>query len=82
MEGYRRILFPEIREGYAEFIKQEEWFVVEQARTAGYQRFRERRDNIVELYRNCSGNKDFNGKVKDLLKNAPDRSGSGSFIAH
>jgi len=77
MEGYRRILFPEIREGYAEFSKQEEWLVVEQARTTGYRRFRERRDGIVELYRNCSGKDDFNGKVKDLLKCAPDRSGSG-----
>jgi len=73
MEGYRRILFPEIREVYAEFFKNEEWSVVEQVRTAGYQRFRERRDGIVELYRNCSGKDDLNGKMKDLLKYAPDR---------
>jgi len=67
MEGYRRVLFPEIREGYGEFIRQEAWFAVEQARTAGYGRFRERRDSIVELYRNCGGKDEFNRKVKELF---------------
>jgi hypothetical protein len=67
MEGYRKILFPEIREAYAAFSEHEEWSAVERVRAAGYQRFREQRDGVVELYRS-SGKDDFNGKVKELLK--------------
>ena len=67
LEGYRKVLFPEIRDAYEVFCGNEEWAAVEQVRVAGYDRFREQRDGIVELYRNC-GKEDFNKKVKELLK--------------
>jgi hypothetical protein len=68
MEGYRKVLFPEIKDAYVEFLEHEEWSVMEKARSTGFQRFRERRDGIVELYRNSSGKDDFNEKVKTILK--------------
>jgi hypothetical protein len=67
LEGYGKVLFPEIREAYEVFSGNEEWAAVEQVRAAGYERFREQRDGIVELYRNA-GREDFTGKVKELLK--------------
>lgn len=66
MEGFRRALFPEIKDAYVEFTEHEKWSAVEQARSVGYHRFRELRDSIFELYRNSSGKDDFNGKVKTL----------------
>ena len=68
MEGYRRVLFPEMKEAYVEFSRHEEWSAVEQARSAGYQRFRKLRDGIVELFRNSSGKEDFKEKLTALLK--------------
>ena len=67
LEGYRKVLFPEIREAYTAFSGHEKWEAVEEIRAAGYGRFREQRDDIVELYKS-TGKDEFNKKVKELLK--------------
>jgi len=67
MEGFRKTLFPEIREAYQEFMHQEEWEIIENACRAGYERFRSLRDNIVERYRTSRGQEDFNQAVKKLF---------------
>jgi hypothetical protein len=67
-EGYRKVLFPEIREAYAALCRDHDWTVVEQARKAGYVRFRSQRDDIVRSYRLGGSREDIVGAIKDLLK--------------
>ncbi len=69
-EGHRRALYPEIKEAYAVLSKDRDWAVVEQARRAGYARFRSQRDDIVMKFRTGIGRERFIGAIKDLLRNA------------
>lgn len=70
MEGYRQLLFPEIREAYAGFSLQEDWTVIEAAREKGYERFRTMRDGIVNLYRTSNGADNFIRKVREQIPKA------------
>ncbi len=69
-EGYRKVLFPEIREAYAALSRTPDWTVVEKARKTGYERFRSQRDDIVRIYRLGGSRENTIGAVKDLLKRA------------
>ena len=68
MEGYRRVLFPELQGAYNEFCKQGDWSAMERSRQAGYERFRSSRDAIVDLYRGSSGKDDFTKKIRERLQ--------------
>jgi hypothetical protein len=67
-EGYRRHLFPEIKEAYALFTLSEDWTTVERARQIGYDKFRSHRDDIVKLYRGGIDREDFIRTVQEHLK--------------
>lgn len=67
-EGYRKVLFPEIREAYAALCRDPDWIVVERARKVGYERFRSQRDDIVRKYRLGGSRENTVGAIKDLLK--------------
>jgi hypothetical protein len=66
-EGYRKILYPELKAAYADLSLHQDWTAVEQARKTGYGRFRSRRDEIVRLFRDGKGKEDFMGEVKKLI---------------
>ncbi len=68
MEGYRRVLYPEIQGAYNEFCRQGDWSAIERSRRAGYERFRSQRDAIVDLYHVCSGKDDFTKKIRERLQ--------------
>jgi hypothetical protein len=67
MEGYRLLLFPEIKKAYAEFTLRRDWSIIEQARTSGCDRFRRMRDAIVTLYGARGTADDFAGRVKAMI---------------
>lgn len=69
-EGFRRVLFPEIREAYTLFSGNEDWNAIEQARRTGYDKFRTRMDDIVTLYRRGIAKEDFIREVKMRHKGA------------
>ena len=50
IDGYRRLLFPEIREAYGRILKDGAWEVVEDARRNGYIRFVALRRKVLELF--------------------------------
>jgi len=67
MEGFRRTLFPGIRDAYQEFMLREDWAIIENARCAGYERFRSLRDRIVALYGTSEGKDEFNRMIKEMF---------------
>ncbi len=73
-EGYRRVLYPEIREAYATLSSIGDWDAVEQVRRAGYERFRSQRDSLVSAYRGRKRKEDIAAAVREMLANsAPKR---------
>jgi len=64
MEGYRRVLYPGIRDAYDKVILSGDWDALERTRTDGYEQFRSQRDSIAALYRESSGKEDFTRKIK------------------
>jgi hypothetical protein len=66
MEGFRRALFPELRDAYSEFLRNGDWDVIEKARETGYARFVSERERIVSMYKEC-GDKDFAVRLKKTL---------------
>ncbi len=67
-EGFRRVLFPEIREAYAALARDLDWAAVERARKTGYERFRSFRDDIVGTYRKDGGKENTMGAIQELLR--------------
>ncbi len=67
-EGFRRILFPELKEAYASFSRSEDWVVIEQARQTGYERFRYQRDSIVRSYHSDLTREDFIHTIQGFFK--------------
>jgi hypothetical protein len=66
-DGFRKVLYPEIRQAYDEFSRHEDWDIVEQTRMSGYERFRTQRDAIVDAYRNSGGKEDLNKKLRNMI---------------
>jgi uncharacterized protein DUF6866 len=66
-EGYRKILYPELKEAYADLSLRDDWTAVEQARKKGYERFRAKRDELVRLFRNGKGKEDVIAEIKKLI---------------
>jgi len=66
LEGFQRALFPELRDAYAEFMRDGGWDAIEKAREAGYARFISERERIVRIYRG-SAKEDFSRELKKVL---------------
>ncbi len=67
LDGFHRLLYPELREAHAQFILTGDWSPVEQARTNGYRRFIKERERIVELFRSSSGMDDFSDRLRKSI---------------
>jgi hypothetical protein len=70
MEGYRKALYPEIKEAYADFSLHQDWTALEQARRKGYERFVRARNEIVDIYRTRTGTEDFVKALKEQIQKA------------
>jgi hypothetical protein len=68
MDGYRRVIYPEMQKAYDEFSMHGDWSAIERSRRAGYERFRSQRDAIVNLYHVSSGKDDFTRKIRERLQ--------------
>ncbi|HSQ78521.1 MAG TPA: hypothetical protein VLN91_06480 [Nitrospirota bacterium] len=66
LEGFTRALFPELRDAYAEFLRNEDWDTIEKAREDGYARLVSERERIVRIY-TSSVNEDFTRELKKIL---------------
>ncbi len=67
LDGFHRLLYPQIREAYAQFALTGDWSVIEQARSDGYSRFVQERERIVALYRSSSGRDDFSERLRKSI---------------
>jgi hypothetical protein len=67
MDGYRRLLFPEVREAYRRFLRDEAWEAVEDARRKGYSRFLSLRQRIIELFAE-SDESSFRRSIGDMMQ--------------
>ena len=68
MEGYRKALYPEIKEAYADFSLHQDWSALEKARKEGYERFVRERTEIMNIYWKKQGTEDFLIAVKELMQ--------------
>lgn len=66
MEGFRKVLYPEIRDAYAGFTKNGNWDVIKNAREQGYAGFVAQRERVLDIYR-ISDRKDFPGSLKKAI---------------
>ena len=66
LDGFRRLLFPEVREAYGRFLKDGAWEAVENARRNGHARFLAVRRKVLELYAG-GGQSSFRSSIAQLL---------------
>jgi len=50
LDGFRRFLFPGIREAYGRFLRDGDWSIIEEARRNGAARFRGLRQKVLDLF--------------------------------
>jgi Family of unknown function (DUF6866) C-terminal domain len=67
MDGYRRLLFPEVREAYGRFLREGAWDAIEDARRCGYSRFMSLRQKIIELFAK-SDQSSFRKGLRDMMQ--------------
>jgi len=67
MDGYRRVIYPEMQKAYNEFSLHGNWSAIERSRRAGYEHFRAQRDTVVDLYHVSGGKDDFSRKIREHL---------------
>jgi len=67
-EGYRRVLYPEIKDAYTDFSRHQDWSVIEKARQEGYGRFMRERNEILNLYRAQRGTEDFVNVLREHIR--------------
>ncbi len=67
MEGFRKVLFPEMKEAYAAFIRDGQWEIIETARRAGYKRLKKSRDEVLHAYETSGDAKNFVSAVRMIL---------------
>jgi uncharacterized protein DUF6866 len=70
MEGFRRVLYPEMRHAHEEFLGSGDWNLIEEARKGGYARFLTQRNMVIGLYRASSVREDFIRQLKDIIQAA------------
>lgn len=68
LDGFHRLLFPELGEAYRTAAAGTRWDAVEQVRSTGYQRFIAERDRIAQLFRESVGTEGFSEKLKQRLR--------------
>lgn len=68
MDGYRRLLFPELRTAYELLIRSRDWTPVEEARAAGYVTFRALREEISGFFRAGGDESGFARKVRAVIR--------------
>jgi hypothetical protein len=68
MEGYRRVIYPEMQDAYNEFSRHRNWSVIERSRRVGYEHFRSQRDTVMDLYHVSGGKDDFTRKIRERLE--------------
>jgi hypothetical protein len=68
MEGFHRLLFPEIRTVYKDFTGHGDWGAVEQTRTQGYLRFIAARARILQLYGETRGKENFSSRLRAFVE--------------
>ncbi len=68
MEGFRKKLYPGIREAFEALTAHTDWTVMERARQAGYARFRKERDEIVMAYREAKGTARFMTALRERVR--------------
>jgi hypothetical protein len=67
MEGFPKVMFPEIRHAVREFRHYGNWDVIEKTRAEGYERFRAEREKVLTLFRE-SGEDGFAKRLRETLK--------------
>ena len=67
MEGYRRSLFPELREAMRALSGDVGWSSLENVRTAGYGKFFAIRNDIMRDHRSASSAGDFEQRIREYL---------------
>jgi hypothetical protein len=68
MEGFHRLLFPEIRTAYNDFTRKGDWDAIEQARMQGYLRFTAARERILQIYRETRGQENFSSRLREVIE--------------
>jgi len=51
LDGVPKLLFPQIREAFDQFLVHEDWQLIETARKNGYERARSRALHLIELFK-------------------------------
>jgi hypothetical protein len=77
MDGYRRLLFPDLREAYTRFLRDGNWEIVDDARLRGYVRFIALRDRIIDLSTQ-SDQEIFNSRLRTMMQEAEREAPSAS----
>jgi hypothetical protein len=77
MDGYRRLLFPDIRDAYTRYLRDGNWEIVDDARRRGYVRFSTLRDRIIGLSAQ-SDQEAFNSGLRTMMQEAEQESPSAS----
>ncbi len=68
MDGFHRLLFPEIRMAYREFAAAGQWDLIEQTRKQAYLRFVAARDRVLQLFRDTRGKEDFAARLREWIE--------------
>ena len=66
-EGFRRVLYPEMKNAHEEFLSSENWGLIEEARRTGYARFLSKRNAVIDLFKTSHDSEDFMLKLKDVI---------------
>ncbi len=66
LEGFQRVLFPDMKDAYAAFIKDGDWGGIETVRKQGSTRFAAERDRVVDIFKE-SGSGEFSKHLKKSI---------------
>ncbi len=67
IDGYRKGMYPEIRQAFQKFVLHEEWQIMEAAREAGYSKFIALREKVLASYKAGRSKESLSREVKALL---------------
>lgn len=68
MDGYRRLLFPELRSSFDRVAASGEWDHAERARTTGYRTFRGLQEEILGLFRTSGETAEFVQRTRAMIR--------------
>ncbi len=67
-DGYRRLLFPELRDAYERMAADENWDALEDMREKARNKFLALRAGIIERYESNNGQGEFAASVRSLIR--------------